>query len=379
VTETIDRIERADVYVVSAPIDPPAGVSVALSSAHEYVLIKLIDRSGRVGWGETYFLPGLEQATAHLAGLLIGSYPTSMRIHRTVLAATGASRYSQSAILIALDDLRARQLGVAIHTLYGGPTRSEVVAYAASQGYVEGEEVEHTWRGEAERAAISGYSAIKLRVGRNPIPREAAALEQVRDLLGEDVDLMVDGNGAYTAGQAIKVGRVLADLNVRWFEEPLPQGGYRGYPELRRRLDVPLAGGEILDTLDATVSAVDAGSFDIVQPDVVICGGIESALEAALVASLRGCLTVPHTSGGAIGIAATVQLLAVVDNPSRSPIAQSPLLECGQGPNPWRTDVLQGSIEPVQGKVTVPTGPGLGWDVDGALIHQRALRHITVQ
>lgn len=378
-TRAIDRVERADVYVVSAPIEPPAGVSIGLASSHEYVLVRVTDTAGRVGWGETYLLPGGESVAADLATLVLGQFPTAMRRHRAVLARTRASTYSQSAILIALDDLRARQLEVPLHELYGGPTRAETVAYAASQGYVHGEELENTWAREAQHALESGFSAIKLRVGRFPVEREALALARVREMLGPSIDMMVDGNGGYTMGQAVRMGRILSELNVRWFEEPLPQDGYRGYHELRRSLDVPLAGGEILETLDAALVALDVGAFDVLQPDVVICGGIESVLELARAAEVRGCMTVPHTSGGAIGIAATAHILAALDDPAASPATEQLLLEFGTGDNPWRSELFVGGLEPVAGKIAVPSGPGLGWDVDGALVERRAAKHLEVK
>lgn len=377
-TDRSDRVERADVFVLSAPIEPPAGVSIALATAHEYVLVRLTDSAGCVGWGETYLLPGVEKVMADLATLIVGERATSTRRHRAVLARTRSSRYAQSALLIALDDLRARQLGVPLHVLYGGPTRTSVQAYAASQGYVQGVELEETWESESRQALDAGFTAIKLRTGRFAVEREALALAAVRDLVGQHTQLMVDGNGGYTAGQALRMGDVLRELGARWFEEPLPQDGYRGYAQLRSRLSVPLAGGEILETLDAAVAVVDAHAVDIVQPDVVICGGVESALEVAAAARSRGIAVVPHTSGGAIGIAATVHLLAALDDESRSPASEPLLLELGRGTNPWRTEVFEAPLEAVGGSVAVPDGPGLGWAVDGRSVADRAVAHLEV-
>ena len=243
ITFSSDRVTRADVFVLSAPIDPPSGVSIGLATAHEYVLVRLADSEGREGWGESYLLPGLEQTIVALAGLVVGHPAGVMRDHRRRLASTRTSSYARSAIMIALDDLRARQLGVPIYRLYGGPTREDVDVYAASQGYVEGVELERTWAEETETFLTLGYAALKLRTGRFPLAREAAALRGVRELAGPATTLMVDGNGGYSMGEAVRMGRELRDLGARWFEEPLPQDGYHGYSELRAKLDVPLAGG----------------------------------------------------------------------------------------------------------------------------------------
>jgi len=373
-----DVVARADVWVLSAAIEPPSGVSIGLATAHEYVLVQLTDSSGVTGWGETYLLPGVERVIEALARLLVGRPAASVSNHRLALAATRSSGYAVSALMIALDDLRARQLGVSINRMYGGPTRTDVRAYAASQGYVHGVELERTWVTEAEKFLDDGYTAMKLRTGRFSVDREARALHDVREMIGPEVALMVDGNGGYTAGQAVRMGSVLEEVGVRWFEEPLPQDGYRGYPQLRGKLTVPLAGGEILETPDAAQVILTAGAVDILQPDVVICGGIGAVIEIARLARIHGVSVIPHTSGGAIGIAATLQLLAVLDDPNRSPGTEDLVLEFGQGLNPWRTGVFEEPLEVVGGRISIPCGPGLGLDIDTEFIEKRAAMHLTV-
>lgn len=371
-------IIRADVWVLSAPIDPPSGVSIGLATAHEYVLVRLTDDSGMTGWGETYLLPGVERVIEALARLLIGKPAASVVDSRAALTATRCSGYAISALMIALDDVRARQLGVPIHRMYGGPTRTDVRAYAASQGYVHGVELENTWATEAEKFLGDGYTAMKLRTGRFAVDREARALHNVRKVIGPDVALMVDGNGGYTAGQAVRMGSVLEEVGVRWFEEPLPQDGYHGYPQLRSKLTVPLAGGEIVESPNAALVVLAADSVDILQPDVVIAGGIGSAIEIARLASGHGVSMIPHTSGGAIGIAATLQLLASIDDPNRSPGTEDLVLEFGQGLNPWRTDVFEEPLEVVRGRISIPPGPGLGFDINTKLVEERAVLHLMV-
>ena len=377
-TADSDPVARADVFVLSAPIDPPAGVSIGLATAHEYVLVRLTDSAGCTGWGESYLLPGLDATISELARLTLGRPAGAMREHERVLTSTRASSYGRSAMLMALDDLRARQLGMPVHRLYGGPTRASVPAYAASQGYVQGVELERTWRDEAEAFVDAGFTAIKLRTGRFPVERESAALREVRSIVGDSTELMVDGNGGYSLDEALRMGEQLAELGARWFEEPLPQDGYPGYPELRLRLAVPLAGGEILENTRDASRILAAGAVDILQPDVVICGGIGAAIDVATLARVHGIPVIPHTSGGAIGIAATLQLMAVLDDANRSPGSAPLVLEFGQGANPWRTDVLTEPFDLRAGRIDIPTGPGLGVEVDADFVADRAVLHREV-
>lgn len=372
-------IARAEVFAVRAPIDPPTGVSIGLARWHEYLLVRIEDQDGAVGWGETYLLPGLTAVTADLARMLVGADPGAIRVHARTMASTGASSYARSAILIALDDLRARRLGVPLAALYGGPTRTEVVSYAASQGYVADRPPEETWPADIAEYLAAGYRAIKLRVGRYPVRREAALLRELVPALPEGTEFMVDGNGAYTMGTALRMGAVLEELGARWFEEPLPQRGYYpGYPELAEQLTIDLAGGEIVESAGEAELLVSAHGVDVVQPDVVICGGIGAALEIADLAAVHGIPTVPHTSGGALGITATLHLIACLADPNAAPASPKPLLEFGQGPNPWRTDLLEQPLAVVDGAVAVPTGPGLGVTVDEAFVRRSAVEHLEV-
>ena len=101
------------------------------------------------------------------------------------------------------------------------------------------------------------------------------------------------------------------------------------------------------------------GGIDIVQPNVGICGGIGEAVAIAAMARLAATQIQPHACNGAIGLAATLQLLAVLPNPNRLQ-ADTPLLEHDFGPNPARTDLLARPLEMTAGWFTIPDGPGLG-------------------
>lgn len=357
------RIRAAEVFVVSQPLHPRIGVSIAWAAKHEYVLVRLVDSDGRVGWGETYSMPGMAQIVRDLASSLLGKPTHGVRGHRVALAATLASTYAVSAVLIALDDLRGHQLGVPMHQLYGGAVRDLVLTYAASPGYIEGIEPEDSWLQEVGDYVSGGFVAIKLRIGRYPIDREARLLAAVRDLVGPDVALAADGNGAYSMFDAVRMGEVLAELHFAWFEEPLPQKGYRRYSELAQKLRVTLAGGELLEDSDSAARLLRSAGVDVIQPEVVICGGPAALLEIADVAAMHGVPVLPHTSGGAIGITAALHVLACLPN-FGAPFVDPPRLEVGRGINSFRTDILASGPDFDSGEIPIPTAPGLGIEVD---------------
>lgn len=122
---------------------------------------------------------------------------------------------------------------------------------------------------------------------------------------------MADGNGAYDVEDASRLGRTLDEMGFLWLEEPVPTDELMTYARLARELDIPIAGGESIETFDAAFAAVAADAYDIIQPDASICGGIGNLLDIAAMASARGVGCVPHACNGAISLAATLQALSV--------------------------------------------------------------------
>jgi D-galactarolactone cycloisomerase len=366
-------IERVEVFVIRHRLDPRTGPSIAYSSEHAYGLVKLTDRDGRAGWGESYLVPGLPDMLREAGAALVGRPATALRELVRDLRWSLEHPYAVSALVIALEDLRARQLGVSVAETYGGATRTRVRAYAASGGYVEGLDPADTWPEEAARVRERGFTALKLRVGRDPIAHEAPLVERLRAELPPSFALMADGNAAYTFAGAVEMGRVLERLGFVWFEEPLRQRDtYAGYERLAAVLDIALAGGEVLANRGAAVEFLGRAAVDIVQPEPVICGGIGETLWIADLADLHAIAAMPHTSNSAIGIAAALQVLAVQPNPTRSPSSPDPFLEYGVDDNPHRTGLLATPLEFEDGWVTIPTGPGLGVDIDEDYVRRHA-------
>jgi D-galactarolactone cycloisomerase len=373
-------IRSAEVFTLVHEFAPRRGPSDAWGSSHASCLVRLADADGVVGWGETYLRPGMAAILEEFGGLLIGRDPASARELWFDLWSSGEQPFATSAMSIALDDLRAREVGVSIAALYGGRRRDRVRAYAAHQGYVEGRDPADTWPEDAHAAIADGFTAIKLRPGRYPIAHEVGVLERLVADLPPGTTMLADASGAYTPRQAIAMGRDLERLGFRWFEGPLLEWeGYQGWELLPPNLDIAIAGAEVTLSRTQLAEQLKRGCFDIIQPDAVICGGIGEALFWASLARLDAVSTVPHTSGGAIGIAAGLQVIAALEPDTRLPGGDEPLLEVGTGENPWRTDVLSdGWRLGRDGWVDIPAGPGLGIEVDEAFVrrHARDVRRV---
>jgi D-galactarolactone cycloisomerase len=164
----------------------------------------------------------------------------------------------------------------------------------------------------------------------------------------------------------------MRDLEFEWLEEPLPQSGYLGYPELRTKMNVPLAGGEGLLNRSAAHSSLERGCFDIVQPDVSICGGIGETLFIGELARLATVRCIPHCWAGALTLAATLHVCALLPEITRMAGNAAPLLEFDVTENPFRDDIVVNEPFALQhgGCVAVPSGPGLGVEIDEAALRR---------
>ena len=366
-------IERLECFTLIHTFSPARGPSIALGSTSAYVVVKLTDTDGVAGWGETYLVPGAAATIEEMGSIVVGRQAGDATALRIEVSRAAQNPYLESALSIAVDDLRARQLGVPIYDLYGGAQRSRVRAYAAMTGYIEGVDPSESWPEETAALADEGFTAIKMRIGRYPLAHEAPLYERVRRDLPAGVDLMADGNAGFTFREAVQTGRVLDDLGFLWFEEPLNQwDGYVGYEELADAMDIALAGGEVTMSRGAARSLVERRGVDIYQPEPVICGGIGEAIFIADLARLNAISAAPHTSGGAIGIAAAIQAIATLPDPTRLPLHDLPLLEFGADRNPWKVDMFREGFVRRDGWIDIPTGPGLGFEVDEAFVRRRA-------
>ncbi|HEY2416079.1 MAG TPA: mandelate racemase/muconate lactonizing enzyme family protein [Pirellulaceae bacterium] len=350
------------------------GVSTALSDVRTCLLVKISTDSGLVGWGETIDVGGTRAVidTKHRPALL-GKNPLEHRkLWRTLWGPSFGDGRAVGGIDIALHDLRGKALGQSIADLYGGRLRDKVLAYASAMNYADGVRPEDQFPSEAAELVKRGYKALKFRSGRFELSRELAVAVKIREAVGKQVRLMTDGNGAFTLPQAVKFGKELEKLDFYCFEEPLPQGqNYAGYEVLCQSLDICIAGGEGLDSRVAARDHIVKRSFDMIQPDVLLCGGIGEALFIAEMARLWSVQCVPHCWSGVIGIAATLQLLSLLPDATFGFSSDQPMLEHDLLENPFRDEL---STKPFQinsqGFVEIPTGPGLGIEINEEVVRR---------
>ena len=157
-----------------------------------------------------------------------------------------------------------------------------------------------------------------------------------------------------------RVAEDLADLDVHFFEEPVPPRNIENYAAINEAVEVPLAGGECWAFQDEFDRVLDAGAVGYVQPDVTSAGGITSTRRVATMADAANVQCLPHVFGSAVALAASLQVLATIPG--------DPMLEFDRTPNPIREDLAVDPITNDGNAVPIPDAPGLGVEIDRDLL-----------
>jgi len=368
------KVSRVSAIPLVAPLDRPFRTGVATFTAFYSALVRVETDDGVVGHGECLarYQPRAwsDLVNEVLAPLVVGADPfdvehTWERLYRSLGSFSGHSRgillEAMSGIDIALWDVMGKALGQPVARLLGGTTR-EVAAYASSVT------VDATAAMAAQAAGFveRGFTSLKVKIGRD-VATERAVLGAIRDAVGDEVEVYVDANGAYDYPQALRVAEVLEDHGVAWFEEPV-RTEYRGsYAKLRAATRLALAAGEGEFTRWGMHELLRTEAIDIIQPDVCRSGGITETRKLWALATLYHARYAPHVGGsGALCAAASVHLAAAAPN--------FLTYECSVPANPLRDEL---AFEPVghaasvrAGRVPVPDRPGLGIEIDPAVVER---------
>lgn len=261
-------------------------------------------------------------------------------------------------------DLLGKVAKKPVAELMGGQKKKEIAVYlsGSARELTAEQEVDIYVRG----VEATGAKAVKFKIG-GRMSRNADAypgrtetmMKLARKRLGDNVVIYTDANGSYDSAKAIEVGRMLQDLNCRFYEEPCPWEEISETKKVADALEIPIAFGEQNSSLWQFQSLMENGVFQIVQPDLNYNGGLIRAARVARMARKFGIPIVPHnTQTGAAG-AKILQFASCTPNagefmeyPWRSPFKK----ESWYSPN----------LEIKDGKLPVPSGPGLGIEFDPA-------------
>ena len=309
------RITNIEAFNLSSPLERPFGWSNGWISARVVDLIKIETDEGITGWGEGYTGAGGSFVKQHFGDLLIGANPMNRNsLWQAMYAclhngnnAGGFGGSAISAVDIALWDIAGKATGLSVSDLLGGPIRDKVAVYATGLYYTEGE-FPTRLLDEARMYVELGFKGMKTKIGGLTIAEDVRRVAALREAIGDDIRLMVDANQAYPAATAIRIGNLLADLDITWFEEPVNAKDVDAYLQVKAAVPMPVAGGENLRTRYEFKDFFARRAYDIAQPDVVNAGGITEMRNICMSANANGILVNPHVWGSPVMIAASLRL-----------------------------------------------------------------------
>ena len=372
------KIAAIETFDLTCSLQHPFGWSQGWIDQRSTALVKVTTDDGLVGWGEgaaADLIDGL------LAPLLIGQDPMDRaglweRMFHALYNgnnAVGLAGSALSALDIALWDLAGKATGLPLCALLGGKVRDKIAVYATGLYYTEGEFPDRLLD-EARAYVAAGFKGMKTKVGGLSIAEDVARVRALREAIGPDIHLMVDANEAYNATAAIRIGQKLAELDLVWFEEPVNAQDLDAYLEVKAALPMAIAGGENLRTRYEFKPYLTRRAYDIVQPDVMHCGGITEMQRICAMANACGIQVNPHVWGSPVMIAATLHLAATLPPcpPAHNaqPYVQEPVMEFDRTPNAIRQELCAVPFDQEDSFVRVPTGPGLGIEVDEGVVER---------
>ena len=355
------------------------------NGTQDAAIVRVSTDEGITGIGEAESSPAVAKAIVEaprshsvmvgLREVLIGEDPRDIeRLWRKMYQATiyygrrGAVLHAISGVDIALWDIKGKAASLPVCELLGGSTKAKIRAYASALFGADGVETGE----KAARYKEAGFTAFKFGwkdFGRSE-KTDRAHVQGVRDAVGPDAPIMLDVGWAYDSGgpewdlkTALRRAHMLAEYDVYWLEEPLHPDDLDGYGQLCDRSPVRIAAGEECATVHEFRDLIERGHVDVLQPDVARVGGITEAMRIAAFAYAHRKPVVPHMYSTGVLYTASVHVNASIPN-----MLFQETVAPGEGSELNTRLVHPPATLDADGCVVVPTGPGLGIELDEAVI-----------
>ena len=277
----------------------------------------------------------------------------------------GAVLQAISAIDIALWDLAGKAAEQPVYNLLGGPTRNPVPVYASALHPVGPDKV----AAEAKDYVAAGYQAMKMRFPYGPgdgvkgMRANEEHVANVRDAVGDDIEIMADAYMGWDFLYAKKMCQRLEPYRLAWIEEAFLPDDLTSYAKLRQETSIPVSGGEHEYTRFGFENIIEKEAMDIIQPDLRRCGGFTEGRKIAALAASAGVTLIPHAYG-------ITHIHFAIGMPNVPMVEYFPLPCWDQLPDNEVEAIFHEEPTPQNGVVTTPHRPGLGVTVNEAIFRQ---------
>lgn len=376
---SISVIEAVEMFHVVLPLRREHKWTGATEPIGGYLLVKLIAQDGSCGWGECtalkdwagehgrYYGESVYIARTvierYLAPAIRGAQAANIvDIHARLDRAIKGYPYAKAAIDMAAYDLAAIQLGIPVHTLLGGAARTRI-PITHSIGLIPLDEAER----EAAKVVEEGIRTIKIKVGVDS-ERDVAIVKRIRAAVGSSTELCIDANQGYaTPGDAIRTYRQMEPCRIKYFEQPVH--GIDRVAEVARAIDAPVMADESAWNARDAAEIAEKRAAQIVSIYTTKPGGLYRAMQVAAVCRAAGIVcNVNGSIETGVGNLANIQLAAAAEPVTLScviPVSTPAEAQRGQLAGIYYKDDLL--VEPMilnEGAITLPTGSGMGMQLD---------------
>jgi galactonate dehydratase len=331
-----------------------------------WVFVKVYTDEGIDGVGEAtleYKEKALVGAVEHIKEYLVGKNPLDIEkhwhnIYRDAYWRGGAVLMSAlSAVEMALWDILGKHLNVPVYQLLGGKVNDKVRIYV--NGWFAGAKEPEEFGEKAKIAVQRGVTAMKwdpfgknyLNISNADLDKALRCVAAVRDAVGDEVDLLIEGHGRFNIPTGIKIAKELEQFKPMFFEEPVPPDNLDALKAVKDKSPVAISAGERLYTRWDYKPMFDKMAADYIQPDISHAGGIMELKKIAAEAECRYIPFAPHNPSGPVANAATLQLAAACPNFC--------ILEIMYSDVPWRKDVTMRALSIRTVISPFPTSRGL--------------------
>ena len=354
IIDNIELLRNSDTYVVHVRSGDTRGSAVSHSSKMTYLYPILLTQVAPVFIGKD---------ARNLDNLLeeVYLYDSNYKMQGQAFWICVAS------VEFAILDLLGKLTGLSVGNLVGQVRRDKIAVYRANNYRTK--TAEESIDLIRENIKKTGARAVKYKIGgrmsadRDSLPgRTEELIMLARKTLGDQITLYADANGSYTPSEAIRIGRLLEETNVSFFEEPCPFDYYEETKSVADRLTLPIAGGEQESSLRRFRWLIGSGCLQVVQPDLFYFGGMIRSVKVARMAETAGIPCTPHISGGGMGHLYMVHFASCINDPG-------PFQEF-KGVTDIPFECASSSLESEGGYVTVPTEAGWGITLDPDFLKQ---------
>lgn len=339
------------------------------------VIVEVEDENGVIGRGETSWNKGIEHEiilaqsiVSHFKSVIVGedASNTAKLWDKLWAYAVGPGLFhAVSGVDQAIWDLKARALGVPLHSLFGGKVRDKINAYACSPVKRDIARCAE----DVKAYADLGFKATKLVVGLG-LERDKRLIEECSAAAEGRIKISVDANCAYEKYlDAAELAQACDDAGIFWFEDPMPPMDLSSLAELNRRYRTPISGFQREIHSGRMKEYLRTNALEIFHPKLNYCGGTTQSLRVAMLCDIWNKTYIPHGFGCGIKAAGTLQIIAATQNAGWFEFTVA-----AETPDPRRfmtADYVK-NIEALSinasGEMTITDTPGHGIELDEDLV-----------